>query len=166
MDDLRKVMEENNKLLYPAYLAMNKTVQEWDNNSPAFRTKKTTRPAFQTIDESTIKDRIQACHDPAEREALEEFVAARATQLKEANEARAKHHRERWEVENFERAQAEGNVNECGCCFVDYAMNRMVHCDGDVLHVSSTPWSPFLETILKTSFLPLVVLPGLRKDDG
>ncbi|KAH8749113.1 hypothetical protein F5883DRAFT_436052, partial [Diaporthe sp. PMI_573] len=25
-------------------------------------------------------------------------------------------------------------VADCGCCFVEYALNRMVHCDGETLH--------------------------------
>lgn len=138
MDDLRRVLEENGKLLYPTFLAMDKTVKEWDNNNPAFRTKKVTRQPYVPIDEANLQARIQACQSQTEREVLEEFAAVRATQSKVANEARAKQEEERRELENFEQAQAEGNVTECGCCFVDYAMNRMIHCDGNTLHVSSS----------------------------
>jgi E3 ubiquitin-protein ligase RNF216 len=38
------------------------------------------------------------------------------------------------EIENFEKARLEGATAECGCCFDEFALNRMVHCDGSTFH--------------------------------
>ncbi|KAF3767645.1 hypothetical protein M406DRAFT_253386 [Cryphonectria parasitica EP155] len=69
-----------------------------------------------------------------EREALEEFRAARALQAREAAEAETKRRKEQEEIDNFETAKGEGNIADCGCCYVEHALNRMVHCDGEELH--------------------------------
>ena len=44
--------------------------------------------------------------------------------------------KEKNEQENKERAVAEGTVQDCGCCFSDKPMNRMVSCDMNPEHVS------------------------------
>lgn len=44
--------------------------------------------------------------------------------------------KERNEQENRERAVAEGVTRDCGCCFSDEPMNRMVSCDKNSEHVS------------------------------
>ena len=44
--------------------------------------------------------------------------------------------REKNEQENKEKAVAEGTARDCGCCFSDEPMNRMVSCDRDPEHVS------------------------------
>jgi TRIAD3 protein (E3 ubiquitin-protein ligase RNF216) len=38
------------------------------------------------------------------------------------------------EEANELQAQANGTMSECGCCFGDCPMNRMVHCNGEILH--------------------------------
>ncbi|KAL2257598.1 hypothetical protein VTK26DRAFT_9421 [Humicola hyalothermophila] len=50
-----------------------------------------------------------------------------------AKEAEEKQKQEE-EAENFKRAKTEGTISECGCCFDEQPRNRMVHCNGDVLH--------------------------------
>lgn len=37
------------------------------------------------------------------------------------------------EQENIRKAEAEGTMAECGCCYSDFPLNRMIHCDGDEL---------------------------------
>lgn len=44
--------------------------------------------------------------------------------------------KERNEQENRERALTEGTTRDCGCCFSDEPMNRMVSCDKNPEHVS------------------------------
>lgn len=44
---------------------------------------------------------------------------------------------EQAEKDNFEAARAQGLVEECGCCFADTALNRMVGCEGSPSHVSA-----------------------------
>jgi TRIAD3 protein (E3 ubiquitin-protein ligase RNF216) len=38
------------------------------------------------------------------------------------------------EEANELQAKANGTMSECGCCFGDYPMNRMVHCNAETLH--------------------------------
>jgi hypothetical protein len=38
------------------------------------------------------------------------------------------------EEENERRAQEEGTTEDCACCFGDYPLNGMVHCDADEMH--------------------------------
>jgi TRIAD3 protein (E3 ubiquitin-protein ligase RNF216) len=40
------------------------------------------------------------------------------------------------EEENIKAAERDGTILECGCCFGDYPLNRMVHCDNE----SSSHW--------------------------
>ena len=43
------------------------------------------------------------------------------------------------ELANRQRAEADGTVRDCGCCFSDEPMNRMVFCDVNLEHVSGLP---------------------------
>lgn len=36
------------------------------------------------------------------------------------------------EAENLRQSKAAGTMGECGCCFDDQPLNRMVHCDSDL----------------------------------
>ncbi|PBP25611.1 ring finger protein, partial [Diplocarpon rosae] len=38
------------------------------------------------------------------------------------------------EEANIAKAEAEGTMSECECCCCDYPLNRMVHCNGDIVH--------------------------------
>lgn len=128
-------MDQNGKLLYPTFLALSKAVDEWDQGKPAFKTKnRVIRHAL--ITDEQVRQRIQGSEDEGEREALEEFLAARAARAKMTAKLNEDRRKAQEEQENFETAQREGNIADCGCCYVEYPLNRMVHCDGQVLHVS------------------------------
>jgi len=69
-----------------------------------------------------------------ERNALEELKAARQfSRSQDAIEAE-KSAKEAAEAENVRKAQAEGDMAECGCCFDKYPRNRMTSCDGTPSH--------------------------------
>jgi TRIAD3 protein (E3 ubiquitin-protein ligase RNF216) len=74
----------------------------------------------------------------AEMDALAAFDAASAycRAKAEAREAKAAQDRrkEDEETENLVRAKAEGTIADCGCCFEELPLNRMVHCNGDSIH--------------------------------
>lgn len=141
MEDLRRILDQNGKLLYPTFLALHKAVEEGDGHIPPLRKKaRFPKNTGAIILEAVLDARIRAAHDLGEREALEEFRAARSVQLREQNEAEVVRRKEQQELDNLETARNEGNVADCGCCFMEYAINRMVHCDGDVLHVSSSSY--------------------------
>lgn len=135
MNDLKKIWYQNSSCLYPTYLAIDKALSEWDPNHPPFNLKSRHKNAeYLSLDE--IDRRIQQSTITNEREVLEEFRAARALQLKTRDEAAEKERVRKLEEDNFDKSKADGDTTECGCCFGEYALNRMVHCDGDLLHVS------------------------------
>lgn len=136
MDDVRKTLDRHYKCLYPTYLALNKVMVEWDPRNPPFRTKTRVSKPPRAYNLNAIDEAIRNALDGGEREALEEFRAARAIQQKQRAQAEEEKRKEQKERENFEISKIEGNIADCGCCFVEYAMNRMVHCDGEMLHVS------------------------------
>lgn len=137
VDDVRKTLAQNGALLFPTFLALHKATEDGDKHVPPLRKKvRVPRTASADFADAVLDDRIRAASDAGELEALMEFRAARAAQLKEQSKFEDVKRREQQELENFDLAKAEGNVADCGCCFVEYAINRMVHCDGDVLHVS------------------------------
>lgn len=72
--------------------------------------------------------------DEAVKDALAEFEAANAACQAKASKEADERRREKEEAENLERARAEGAVSDCGCCFDEFPLNRMVHCDGEVAH--------------------------------
>lgn len=67
---------------------------------------------------------------PPERAALDEFLSAR----NERNRKDELLAMDAEELQNIERARIEGQMGECGCCYDEFPLNRMVHCEGDVAH--------------------------------
>lgn len=96
-------------------------------------------------DESTVQQfqgawHVTHCDDSATESAM---GSGSANIIKELHAARLiaafngkKALREKNEQENKERAVAEGTARDCGCCFSDEPMNRMVSCDMNPEHVS------------------------------
>jgi E3 ubiquitin-protein ligase RNF216 len=46
---------------------------------------------------------------------------------------------DRLEKDNFDKQKVLGNMGECGCCFDEVPLNRLVHCDADAEHVRHLP---------------------------
>lgn len=132
-EDLRRTFSEHGNCLYPAFLEVAATVAS-SNNRPPYRKKSRVTQIPRRYDVDALADRIRASADQGEREALEEFRALREVQAKQRAESEVERKREEAEKTNLEVATLEGNIADCGCCFVEYALNRMVHCDGETLH--------------------------------
>ncbi|KAK2613681.1 hypothetical protein N8I77_000574 [Diaporthe amygdali] len=132
-DDLRRTLAEHGNCLYPAFLAVTATVASI-NNRPPYRKKSRATQISGRYGVDALADRIRTCVDQGEREALEEFQAVTEFQSKKRAESEVERKRDADEKANLEAAMLEGNVADCGCCFVEYALNRMIHCDGEVLH--------------------------------
>ncbi|KAK0744973.1 hypothetical protein B0T21DRAFT_280521 [Apiosordaria backusii] len=94
--------------------------------------KKTTTKTRTTITE--VISALSATSEDGEKGALEDFKAARGVCEAKAAKARAKQAEEAEEAANYARAQADGSIAECGCCFGDFAQNRMVHCNAETVH--------------------------------
>ncbi|KAI3402074.1 hypothetical protein diail_1, partial [Diaporthe ilicicola] len=132
-EDLRRTLAEHGNCLYPAFLAVTATVARSNNRAP-YRKKSRVTQIPGRYDVDALADRIRSCADQGEREALEEFRALREIQSKQRAKSEIERKREEDEQNNLEAATREGNIADCGCCFVEYALNRMVHCDGEILH--------------------------------
>lgn len=84
--------------------------------------------------EGTIQRMTQNGYQNREVEVLRELQAARRIRKKAGAKRQAAYLAKIEEEKNVQRAQADGTMGECGCCFGDYPMNRMVHCDKEVIH--------------------------------
>lgn len=135
--DIYRILASKHFCLFPAYLELDKLLHESEDEiSPLpFTLKKNSTPQRHQYSPEALGETIRNAVDPRQKEALEEFRAA--IQVCEARETarRAERQRKLEEAENWERARAEGSTSECGCCFDEFALNRMVHCNGEVFHV-------------------------------
>lgn len=119
----------NNYTLYSCYLEL--VSKEADETWIPKKRLTKPNPAWEDdrID-STIKNAASA----EERTALEELKVARqageALKLKILNAKQQKQD----ETDNFNKAKEEGTTSECECCCDEFALNRMVHCDGEITH--------------------------------
>ncbi|KAL2164945.1 hypothetical protein VTH06DRAFT_241 [Thermothelomyces fergusii] len=131
VDDIESVFKANNRQLYATYLLLDEA--SWNPEARPMRLKKllSRRPH----PEGTLRT---GNREPAEVDALEAFDAARAICAAKAEARKSKEAEEKRkaqeEEENLQRARADGTVGECGCCYDELALNRMVHCDGDSPH--------------------------------
>lgn len=138
VENLKSFMSLNGGILYPTYLLLSKATAKGDEANPLFRKKKGRVPRTPPLLAGILDERIRDCRNDGEREALQEVRAARIAEQIEAAGAIEARRKEKQELENFETAKAEGTIADCGCCFVEYAINRMVHCDGEEVHVSAS----------------------------
>jgi TRIAD3 protein (E3 ubiquitin-protein ligase RNF216) len=126
--DIIDVLKSNSFTLYASYLDL---VEKEASDTCKFKKHPTKRHlAYDEELDETIKN----THAEPKKMALEEFKVARLAaeylRLQVQNEKRQKQE----EVDNFEKARAEGTTSECGCCFDEFPLNRMVHCNGMLLH--------------------------------
>ena len=122
--DIDTLLKSNGKLLYQTYFALERLLSV-ELPEPQLRTKKYP---------GGVREQVLMGNSEAEIMANEEITAAkaitRARQQAEAEKAR----REQVEVDNMNRAKADGAIADCECCCVEFALNRMVHCNGEVVH--------------------------------
>lgn len=137
---VQQFLSENNRLLFPTYLAINEAIQQHNEPLP-WTYKKTPTVQSPQYGEASIDETIRSANASSEREQdevalMEELKAARLAR-RHSNLMREKE-LEALEVEkrNFDEAKSRGEIKECECCFVDTAENRLVHCNGEDTHVS------------------------------
>jgi len=134
--DLDTVLQQNNNCLFPAFMALNKIMQEWDNDNPSFTLKKTSTRGVPEYQHDKLEEAITEAKQDWTRETLEEYHAAIQVSRAQQSKIEAEKQQAIEEEQNLKQAQEDGNVQDCECCFTEHAINRMVHCDGDTLHVS------------------------------
>ncbi|KAL2190385.1 hypothetical protein L209DRAFT_740969 [Thermothelomyces heterothallicus CBS 203.75] len=131
VDDIESAFKANNQQLYTTYLLLDEA--SWNPEARPMRIKRVV--SRRPHPEEALRT---GNHEPAELDALEAFNAARAVcaakaQARKSNEAEERRKAQE-EEENLQRARADGTVAECGCCYDELALNRMVHCDGENTH--------------------------------
>lgn len=121
--------------LFHAYRVLEQAEREWNPANPTYQKLKSNRKMPARYNEQNLQAAITTNAEPGEViEAILEIQAARKVRAK-ADEARAAEHLYQLAEEANERqAQLDGTMSECGCCFGDYPMNRMIHCDSDTFH--------------------------------
>ncbi|OLN98060.1 E3 ubiquitin-protein ligase RNF216-like protein 2, partial [Colletotrichum chlorophyti] len=130
---VQKVLIENRNHLLPAYLAIEKALREADGDNPPWRLqmKKTCTPIEPQFISGRLEETIASITDPDARRALEELRAVRLVTQAAAHQRMDQALHDAQEAENLEKARQEGTLSECGCCFGEFAQNRMVHCSNE-----------------------------------
>lgn len=132
--DVQKLLTEHGMNLMPTYLALHEIVSSEDQAARSLTLKK--RPSIQEAPyrPENIDGTINKSKNEAEKDMLKELRAARLIRAsllgKKQKEAKAKEA----ERKDHEQAKARGLLMECECCFTEFTMSRLVHCDGEISH--------------------------------
>lgn len=119
----------NKQFLFPTYMAL----YELERQHIELPKLKTARklPVFlrkENIERAT--NGSLATPEPLLR-LLHELKFAKAAKARLMAKHDAENQNETQERENEEQARALGAMDECGCCFSEYPLNRMVHCSNE-----------------------------------
>ncbi|KAI0132650.1 ring finger protein [Xylariales sp. AK1849] len=125
-----KLLAENGSSVFRTYNAIDDAIRTWDDASPAWQPKKAVTKPIARYSRGTIADLPRDDLTAEEKAALDEFLAARDVKTgKDAEQEVAAA-----ELLNVEQAKANREMAECGCCFEEFPLNRMVHCEGEDVH--------------------------------
>ncbi|KAI1131330.1 hypothetical protein F5Y10DRAFT_74019 [Nemania abortiva] len=127
---IRSFLLENKKSLFETYTALDEMVRNRQNVDLPWKDKKTTTKINRDFTADRLPTLDLSTYKPAECAAFAEFIAAR--ELRAAKDAKLVAEAE--EFNNFHRAQIAGQTTECGICFEECALNRMVRCEGETMH--------------------------------
>jgi len=132
MSFIDTVLQQTRQLLFPAYMVLEEADRTWDTNKPPYTKIKKPRTSSQAWTSEKIESALNSLLTTADTMlALRELQTARRARKKEDDRRKAERQAEIDEEENFRKAVTEGTLLECGCCFSDCPLNRMVHCDSD-----------------------------------
>jgi len=132
--DLYASFENHGNLLFPTYLALDKRVAEPRDQTLELKHKNQIKMQ-EKFTHLKLDETIRTCKDEGEKEALEEFRAARNARIFMVAKSSVDRQERAREAEEFEAAKRDGTVASCGCCYDDFAMSRMVQCNGEDVHV-------------------------------
>ncbi|KAF5872764.1 putative ring finger protein [Botrytis fragariae] len=121
--------------LFSAYRTLEEADRTFDPNNPSYRRIKTPRKMPHEYQDGRIEEAIQKNESPEKTETLKELLVCRKIRKTAESRRLAEQEAILAEEENLKKAEAEGTMSECCCCFSDYPLNRMVHCNNEeVLH--------------------------------
>ncbi|KAI1079143.1 hypothetical protein F5B20DRAFT_571157 [Whalleya microplaca] len=127
---LRNLQLSHRQSLYLTYTAMDDALDNWDNANPLWKDKKTPSRPADDFSADRLSSLDMSKYSPEEQAAFAELRAARDLRAVKHAKAAAKSEEEA----NFASAQREGQTAECGCCFEECALNRMIRCNGETVH--------------------------------
>jgi TRIAD3 protein (E3 ubiquitin-protein ligase RNF216) len=123
--------------LFSAYRVLEEAHRTFDPQRPPYNKIKKSRAPNDAYSERNIEmfiSTIDVARQQEKADILRELQAARRVRRKADAKRASERQAELEEEANLLRAQEEGTTQECGCCFGDYPLNRMVHCDNDEMH--------------------------------
>ncbi|KAI0116912.1 hypothetical protein F4814DRAFT_266602 [Daldinia grandis] len=109
---------------------MDEAIRNWDNARPPWTEKRRASRTIVAFLPVNIESLDMSNYNDEQKAAIDELRAAR--ELKIIKDAEAARRAE--EEKNFAHAKSIGEVVECGCCFDEFPLNRMIHCDGEDVH--------------------------------
>ncbi|KAJ5013274.1 hypothetical protein K4K57_003028 [Colletotrichum sp. SAR 10_99] len=126
-----KLLKEHNNCLMQTYVVLDEIYRNWEDGKATvgFNFKKTRTPPDLELEPANLDKTLDRLPLSDRKRALEELRAAR--QVCEAVKSKRKSAEAKvLDEENyFKQAQEAGTIAECGCCFDECPLNRMVHCD-------------------------------------
>lgn len=127
---IRTYLAENSGSVFKAHAAMMDAVRKCRGGQPPWPQKKTPTAHMYPFGRHEA-DQLHIDHyTEHEQLAITELRAAR--ELEDFKQG--KDELEAQEKMNFDHAKSTGRTEDCGCCFEECAINRMIHCDGETTH--------------------------------
>jgi TRIAD3 protein (E3 ubiquitin-protein ligase RNF216) len=117
--------------LFSTYRILEEAERTFDHKSPPYNKIKSKRKTATTLPHTDLAAVILSMGNRPQADVLRELYAARRLRKKADLEREEEREREREEEANLLKAQAEGAMMDCQCCFGDYPVNRMVHCNSE-----------------------------------
>ncbi|KAI1429932.1 hypothetical protein F5Y12DRAFT_212061 [Xylaria sp. FL1777] len=127
---IRNLLLENNMSVFETYTAMDEKLRSCNDVDMPWKEKKTSSRTVLDFTADKLSSLDLGSYKTSERAAFAEFIAAR--KLRATKDAKIAAEAE--EKNNFVRAQMDGQTNECGICFEECALNRMIRCEGETMH--------------------------------
>jgi TRIAD3 protein (E3 ubiquitin-protein ligase RNF216) len=128
-------LSQSGHRLFSAYQLLDEANRTYDPATSGYTKIKNARKSHTDFRAENIEILLRNPTGDRERaEVLRELQAARRVKAKAEARRQAERAAQIEEEANEAKAQAEGTMSECGCCFGDYPLNRMVHCDAESMH--------------------------------
>lgn len=121
--------------LFSAHQRLFEAVRKYNPHNPTYKRISRPRKVDLTLTDEEIDYYLaRADADQDKVEFLKELQTARRIRRKEEARLAAESEAQRLEEENARQAEADGLVGECGCCYEQFPLNRLVHCNGELPH--------------------------------
>ncbi|KAI1648706.1 uncharacterized protein F4817DRAFT_314665 [Daldinia loculata] len=127
---IKNLLRANGGSIFETYTKMDEAIRNWDNARPPWTEKRRASRTIVSFLPVRIENLDMSEYNDDQKAAIDELRAARDLKtIKDAEVARKAE-----EEKNFAHAKSIGEVVECGCCFDEFPLNRMIHCDGEDVH--------------------------------